>query len=166
MNVSAPGVSQKLPPGAHAVQVDVGDHANVAAAARQSKDALGKIYILINCAGVTGATAPVQEYAVESWLQVMNVNLNDTFYGCREIVPLMIAGGYGRIVNIASVAGKEGNPKASAYSASKAGVIGFTKSLGKELATSGITVNCVTPATFESLILDQLPKSQIDYMRS
>jgi NAD(P)-dependent dehydrogenase (short-subunit alcohol dehydrogenase family) len=166
VNVSAPGVSQKLPPGAHAVQVDVGNHANVAAAARQSKDALGKIDILINCAGITGATATVQDYAVDSWLQVMNVNLNGTFYCCREIVPLMIAGGYGRIVNIASVAGKEGNPKASAYSASKAGVIGFTKSLGKELATSGILVNCVTPATFESPILDQLPQAQIDYMRS
>jgi 3-oxoacyl-[acyl-carrier protein] reductase len=95
---------------------------------------------------------------------VINVNLNGTFYCCREVGPLMI--GYGRIVNIASVAGKEGNPKASAYSASKAGVIGLTKSLGKELATSGILVNCVTPATFESPILDQLPKSQIDYMRS
>ena len=97
---------------------------------------------------------------------MMNVNLNGTFCCCREIVPLMIAGGYGRIMNIASVAGKEGKPKASAYSASKAGVIGFTQSLGKELATSGILVNCVTPATFESPILDQLPKSQIDYMRS
>lgn len=96
----------------------------------------------------------------------MNVNLNGTFYCCREIVPLMIAGGYGRIVNIASVAGKEENPKASAYSASKAGVIGLTKSLGKELATSGILVNCITPATFESPILDQLPQAQIDYMRS
>jgi NAD(P)-dependent dehydrogenase (short-subunit alcohol dehydrogenase family) len=166
LNVSAPGANQKLPPGVHAVQVDVGNHANVAAAARQSKDALGTIDILINCAGITGATALVQDYAVESWLQVMNVNLNGTFYCCREIVPLMIAGGYGRIVNIASVAGKEGNPKASAYSASKAAVIGFTKSLGKELATSGILVNCVTPATFESPILDQLPQAQIDYMRS
>ena len=103
---------------------------------------------------------------MESWLQVINVNLNGTFYCCREIVPLMLAHGYGRIVNIASVAGKEGNPQASAYSASKAGVIGFTKSLGKELATKGILVNSITPATFESPILDQLPQSQIDYMRS
>ena len=166
VNVSAPGASQKLPPGVHAVHVYVGNHANVAAAARQSHDALGKIDILVNCAGITGATAAVQDYAVESWLQVMNVKLNGTFYCCREIVPLMIAGGYGRIVNIASVAGKEGNPKASAYSASKAGVIGFTKSLGKELATSGVLVNCITPATFESPILDQLPQAQIDYMRS
>ena len=96
----------------HAVQVDVGNHAKVAAqAARQSQDALGKIDILINCAGITGATAPVKDYPVDSWLQVMNVNLNGTFYCCREIVPLMIASGYGRIVNIASVAGKEGNPE-------------------------------------------------------
>lgn len=165
LNVSSPA-SQKLPPGAHAVHVDVGNYANVAAAALQSREALGKIDILINCAGITGATAPVQDYDIASWLQVMNVNLNGTFYCCREIVPLMIAGGYGRIVNIASVAGKEGNPKASAYSASKAGVIGLTKSLGKELATSGILVNCVTPATFESPILDQLPQAQIEYMRS
>jgi 3-oxoacyl-[acyl-carrier protein] reductase len=96
----------------------------------------------------------------------MDVNLNGTFYCCREIVPSMAARGYGRIVNIASVAGKEGNPKASAYSASKAGVIALTKSLGKELATSGILVNCITPATFESPILSQMPQSQVDYMRS
>jgi 3-oxoacyl-[acyl-carrier protein] reductase len=120
----------------------------------------------VNSAVITGATVPVIDFPVDSWLQVMDVNLNGTFYCCREIVPMMTAQGYGRIINIASVAGKEGNPRASAYSASKAAVIGFTKSLGKELATSGVLVNCVTPATFESPILDQLPKSQIDYMRS
>jgi len=151
---------------AHTVRVNVRNHDEVAAAALQSRAALGKIDILINCAGITGATAPVHEYPVESWLQVLDVNLNGTFYCCRQIVPLMLPAGYGRIVNIASVAGKEGNPNASAYSASKAGVIGLTKSLGKELATSGILVNCVTPATFESPILAQLPQSQIDYMRS
>jgi NAD(P)-dependent dehydrogenase (short-subunit alcohol dehydrogenase family) len=150
----------------HTVQVDIGSQEEVAAAVRQSKAALGKIDILVNCAGITGATVPVLEFPIDSWLQVMNVNLNGTFYCCREITPLMVAQGYGRIVNIASVAGKEGNPNASAYSASKAGVIGFTKSLGKELARSGILVNCVTPATFESPILDQLPPSQIEYMRS
>jgi NAD(P)-dependent dehydrogenase (short-subunit alcohol dehydrogenase family) len=150
----------------HAVQVNVGSHADVVAAARKSQEALGGVDILVNCAGITGATALVQDYAIDSWLQVMNVNLNGLFYCCREVVPLMAAGGYGRIVNIASVAGKEGNPNASAYSASKAGVIGFTKSLGKELATQGVLVNCVTPATFVSPILDQLPQSQIDYMRS
>jgi NAD(P)-dependent dehydrogenase (short-subunit alcohol dehydrogenase family) len=148
------------------LRVDVGNHKEVAEAAGQSRDALGKIDILVNCAGITGATVPVQEFPLESWLQVINVNLNGTFYCCREIVPLMLSQGYGRIVNIASVAGKEGNPQASAYSASKAGVIGFTKSLGKELATKGILVNSITPATFESPILDQLPQSQIDYMRS
>jgi len=96
----------------------------------------------------------------------MDVNVNGLFYCCRFVAPFMLENFYGRIVNISSVAGKEGNPNASAYSASKAGVIGFTKSLGKELATSGILVNCVTPATFESPILAQLPQSQVDYMRS
>jgi 3-oxoacyl-[acyl-carrier protein] reductase len=150
----------------HVVRIDVGSYDEVVQAARASRDALGRIDILVNCAGITGATVPVQDFPVESWLQVVNVNLNGTFYCCREIVPRMLENGYGRIVNIASVAGKEGNPKASAYSASKAAVIGFTKSLGKELATSGILVNSITPATFESPILDQLPQSQIDYMRS
>ena len=150
----------------HTVRVDVGKYEEVAAAAKASKAALSRVDILVNCAGITGATAPVQEFPVDSWLQVINVNLNAIFFCCREVVPMMLEQGYGRIVNIASVAGKEGNPKASAYSASKAGVIGFTKSLGKELATSGVLVNCITPATFESPILDQLPQSQIDYMRS
>lgn len=157
--------AQKLG-GAHTVQVHVGHHPDVADAARRSFEALGRIDILVNSAGITGATVPVQDFPVDNWLQVMDVNLNGIFYCCREIVPLMLTQGYGRIINIASVAGKEGNPKASAYSASKAGVIGLTKSLGKELATSGILVNCITPATFESPILEQLPQSQIDYMRS
>jgi len=157
--------AQKLG-GAHTVPLHVGHHPEVAQAAKQAFEALGRIDILVNSAGITGATVPVQDFPVDSWLQVIDVNLNGIFYCCREIVPLMRVGGYGRIVNIASVAGKEGNPNASAYSASKAGVIGFTKSLGKELATSGILANCITPATFESPILDQLPKSQIDYMRS
>ena len=142
------------------------NHQEVAEAAHQSKNALGRVDILINSAGITGATVAVQDFPVESWLQVININLNGTFYCCREIVPIMQVQGCGRIVNIASVAGKEGNPKASAYSASKAGVIGFTKSMGKELATSGILVNSITAATFESPILDQLPPSQIEYVRS
>ena len=119
------------------------DHGAVVAAAKATKEALGKIDILVASAGITGATAPVSEFPVESWLRVINVNLNGLFFCCREIVPLMKENGYGRIVNIASVAGKEGNPNASAYSASKAGVIGLTKSLGKELATQGILVNCM-----------------------
>jgi NAD(P)-dependent dehydrogenase (short-subunit alcohol dehydrogenase family) len=150
----------------HAVRVDVANHSEVVEAARQSREALGRVDVLINSAGITGATVPVQEFPLDSWLQVINVNLNGTFYCCREIVPIMLEQGYGRIVNVASVAGKEGNPRMSAYSASKAAVIGFTKSLGKELATGGVLVNCVTPATFKSPILDQLPQSQVEYMRS
>jgi 3-oxoacyl-[acyl-carrier protein] reductase len=150
----------------HTVTVDVCDHDQVAAAAAKSNEALGKIDVLINSAGITGTTAPVAQFPVESWLRVLDVNLNGLFYCCREVVPYMVKQHYGRIINIASVAGKEGNPNASAYSASKAGVIGLTKSLGKELATSGVMVNCITPATFESPILSQLPQSQIDYMRS
>jgi 3-oxoacyl-[acyl-carrier protein] reductase len=151
---------------AHVITVDVSNFDQVAAAARQSNDALGKIDILINSAGITGSTVPVTQFPVDNWLHVLDVNLNGLFYCCREIVPYMVQQHYGRIINIASVAGKEGNPNASAYSASKAGVIGFTKSLGKELATTGVLVNSITPATFESPILNQLPQSQIDYMRS
>lgn len=150
----------------HIVTLDITDPKAVAAAAKETARALGKIDILIASAGITGATVPVHEFPIESWQHVINVNLNGLFYCCREIVPFMLENGYGRIVNIASVAGKEGNPNASAYSASKAGVIGLTKSLGKELATKNVTANCITPATFESPILEQLPQSQVDYMRS
>ncbi len=146
--------------------LDVSDPDAVAAAAKASAKALGKIDILVCSAGITGATAPVHEYPVDSWRSVIDINLNGLFYCCRAITPFMLENGYGRIVNIASVAGKEGNPNASAYSASKAGVIGLTKSLGKELAGKGVIANCLTPATFESPILKQLPQSQIDYMRS
>jgi len=149
-----------------AIAFDVADNAAVERAAAESLKLLGHIDILVNSAGITGATAPVDSYPVESWLNVINVNLNGLFYCCRAVVPHMVASGYGRIVNVASVAGKEGNPNASAYSASKAGVIGLTKSLGKELATRGVIANAITPATFESPILDQLPQSQVDYMRS
>ncbi|WP_443751071.1 SDR family NAD(P)-dependent oxidoreductase [Asticcacaulis solisilvae] len=147
------------------VALDVSNLDAVKAAAAQSKDILGRIDILINSAGITGATVPVWEFPVDSWLKVMEINLNGTFYTCREVIPFMLENGYGRIVNVASVAGKEGNPNASAYSASKAGVIGFTKSLGKELATKGVIVNALTPATFESPILAQLPPSQVEYMK-
>lgn len=150
----------------HVVALDVSDQAAVAAAARESAEALGKVDILVCSAGITGATATVWEYPVDSWSRVIDINLNGLFYCNREVVPYMLANGYGRIVNLASVAGKEGNPNASAYSASKAGVIGFTKSLGKELAGKGVIANALTPATFESPILDQLPQSQVDYMRS
>jgi 3-oxoacyl-[acyl-carrier protein] reductase len=151
---------------AHIVALDVSDQAAVEAAAADTFAALRRIDVLIASAGITGATGPVQEYPIDSWRQVIDINLNGIFYCSRALVPFMLRHGYGRIVNVASVAGKEGNPNASAYSASKAGVIGFTKSLGKELAGSGIIANALTPATFESPILAQLPQSQVDYMRS
>lgn len=148
------------------IAVDVSNAESVAEAATTSVALLGKIDILVNAAGITGATQPVWDFPLDSWLRVMDINLNGLFYCCRSVVPYMFANNYGRIVNIASVAGKEGNPNASAYSASKAGVIGLTKSLGKELATKNVIVNALTPATFDSPILDQLPQSQVDYMRS
>jgi NAD(P)-dependent dehydrogenase (short-subunit alcohol dehydrogenase family) len=148
------------------VALDISDPAAVAEAARATHTALGRIDILINSAGITGATVPLIEFPIDSWRKVMDVDVNGLFYCCRAVVPLMLQTGYGRIVNISSVAGKEGNPNASAYSASKAAVLGLTKSLGKELAMKGILVNAVTPATFESPILKGVPQSQIDYMRS
>ena len=151
---------------AHVQALDGSDHAAVAAAAKNSAAALGRVDILVCSAGITGATATVWEYPADSFQRVIDINLNGLFYCNREVVPFMLENGYGRIVNLASVAGKEGNPNASAYSASKAGVIGFTKSLGKELAGKGVIANALTPATFESPILDQLPQSQVDYMRS
>ncbi len=150
----------------HSIAFDVTDRAAVERAAAETHAKFGRIDVLVNSAGITGATAPVQDFPVESWLQVIDVNLNGVFYCCRAVVPYMLAQAYGRIVNVSSVAGKEGNPNASAYSASKAAVIGFTKSLGKELATCGVIANAVTPATFESPILQQLPQSQVDYMLS
>lgn len=151
---------------AHTVALDVADPDAVAAAADASNKALGRIDILVASAGITGATVPVQDFPLDSWKRVVDINLNGVFYCARAVVPYMLANRYGRIVNVASVAGKEGNPNASAYSASKAGVIGFTKSLGKELAGKGVIANSLTPATFESPILEQLPPSQVEYMRS
>jgi NAD(P)-dependent dehydrogenase (short-subunit alcohol dehydrogenase family) len=162
MDAEALAEAQRLTGAEHSIALDVADHGAVTRAAAESYARLGRIDILVASAGITGATSPVHEFPVDSWQRVMDVNLNGLFYCCREVVPFMLEGGYGRIVNVASVAGKEGNPNASAYSASKAGVIGFTKSLGKELATKGVIVNCLTPATFESPIL----QSQVDYMRS
>jgi 3-oxoacyl-[acyl-carrier protein] reductase len=166
LNPGALAAAKKETGATHTVALDVSDAKAVEAAAAESQKALGKIDILINSAGITGATHTVVDYPIDSWLKVMDVNVNGLFYCCRMIVPLMLQNGYGRIVNISSVAGKEGNPNASSYSASKAAVLGFTKSLGKELATKGVIVNAVTPATFESPILKQVPQSHIDYMRS
>jgi len=127
---------------------------------------LGVPDILVNSAGVAGPNATVAEYDFAQWQQVMNINLNGTFLVNRVCVPGMINKGYGRILNIASIAGKEGNPNACAYSASKAGVIGLTKSLGKELAAYDIAVNCVTPAAARTRIFDQMSQEHIDYMLS
>jgi len=148
------------------VAVDVGDHASVVDAVRLTAARQPAIDILVNSAGITGLNVKLWDYPPEQWLQVMQVNLNGLFYCCREIVPLMRGRDYGRIVNIASVAGKEGNPNASAYSASKAAVIGLTKSLGKELAGTGIRVNCVTPAAVKTAMFDQMSAAHIEFMLS
>ena len=126
----------------------------------------GKIDIFINNAGITGMNKTVVDYPLDEWNKVINLNLNAVFYCCKAVVPFMIKNNYGRIVNIASIAGKEGNPNASAYSTSKAGVIGLTKSLGKELAQNNIAVNCVTPAAAKTRIFDQMTDEHINYMLS
>src|SRR6202040_230484 len=126
----------------------------------------GKIDILVNNAGITGGNAPLWELAPEVWRRVVEINLVAPYLTCRAVVPHMVRAGYGRIVNVASIAGKEGNPSASHYSASKAGLIGLTKSLGKELATRNILVNCVTPAAAKTEIFPQMKPEQIDYMFS
>lgn len=151
---------------AHTVALDVTDSAAVHRAAEATAGALGKIDILVASAGITGPNRTVWDYPVEAWDKVIDVNLNGVFYCNRAVVPFMRTNGYGRIVNIASIAGKEGNPNASAYSASKAGVIGLTKSLGKELADTEIRVNCVTPAAVKTAIFDQMTQQQIDWMLS
>ena len=126
----------------------------------------GKIDIFVNNAGIAGMNTTVAEYPLDEWKKVMNLNLNSVFYCCKAVVPFMLKNDYGRIVNIASIAGKEGNPNASAYSTSKAGVIGLTKSLGKELANKNIAVNCVTPAAAKTKIFDQMTEEHINYMLS
>ena len=149
-----------------AVACDVTRLADVERARDDTIKVLGRIDILVNNAGIAGKNATTWDYPAEEWAQVMRVNLDGPFYCCRAIAPGMIAQGYGRIVNIASVAGKEGNPNASAYSVSKAGVIALTKSLGKELAGYDIAVNCITPAAARTAIFDQMTQAHIDYMLS
>ncbi|MGB1388953.1 MAG: SDR family NAD(P)-dependent oxidoreductase [Paracoccaceae bacterium] len=149
-----------------AFAVDVSDWANVQAAAAATQEATGRIDIMVNSAGIAGDVETVENYSVDHFAHVVAVNLLGTFHTNKAVVPAMRAQGYGRIVNIASVAGKEGNPNASAYSASKAGVIGFTKSLGKELSDLDIAVNCVTPAAARTRIFDQMTQAHIDFMLS
>lgn len=150
----------------HTVAVDVCEHASVVRAVQQTVAYAPAIDVLVNCAGITGPNAKVWDYPPEQWQQVMQVNLTGLFHCCREVVPLMRERNYGRIVNIASVAGKEGNPNASAYSASKAAVIALTKSLGKELADTGVRVNCVTPAAVKTAIFEQMTPEHIAFMLS
>ncbi len=150
----------------HTVRLDITDPDAVQAAAEATAKALGKIDIMVTSAGITGPNHTTWEYPVPAWDRVIDVNLKGVFYSNRAVVPFMQQNGYGRIVNIASIAGKEGNPMASAYSASKAGVIGLTKSLGKELAASEIRVNCVTPAAVRTPLFSQMTQTQIDWMLS
>jgi 3-oxoacyl-[acyl-carrier protein] reductase len=147
-------------------QADVSDPAGVAAAFAGTEAAFGRVDILICSAGIAGPTHTLADYPAEAWRKVQAVNLDGTFLCCQAVVPGMVARNYGRIVNIASIAGKEGNPNAAAYSASKAGVIALSKSLGKELAQHDIAVNCVTPATANTRILEQVSQEFIDYMLS
>jgi NAD(P)-dependent dehydrogenase (short-subunit alcohol dehydrogenase family) len=149
-----------------AVGVDVADYAAIEKARDQTLAALARIDILVNSAGIAGPIAKLWEHTPEQWDQVIRINLTGQFNCCKALVPGMIARNYGRIANIASIAGKEGNPNASAYSASKAGIIGMTKSLGKELATYNIAVNAIAPAAAKTAILDTVSKEHIDYMLS
>ena len=147
-------------------EVDVTDFEVIEKSIKELELKFGKIDIFVNNAGITGMNAKVWEYPLEEWKKVIELNLNSTFYCCKAIVPHMVKNNYGRIINIASIAGKEGNPNASAYSTSKAGVIGLTKSLGKELADKNIAVNCVTPAAAKTRIFDQMTDEHINYMLS
>lgn len=148
------------------IRTDVSDLDNVLAARDETERFFGRIDVLINSAGIAGPASPMADYPVNMWRKVQSVNVDGTFHTCRAVVPGMVARNYGRIVNIASIAGKEGNPNASAYSASKAAVIAITKSLGKEMAQHDIAVNCITPATAQTRILEQVSQEFIDYMLS
>jgi NAD(P)-dependent dehydrogenase (short-subunit alcohol dehydrogenase family) len=148
----------------HSVAIDVTDLAAVERAAAATSEALGGIDILVANAGIAGPNHMLWEYPADAWRQVIEIDLNAVFYCCRAVVPLMIAQNYGRIVNVASIAGKEGNPSASAYAAAKAGVIALTKALGKELASYDIAVNCITPAAARTRIFDQITQEFVDFM--
>ncbi|HET9717460.1 MAG TPA: SDR family NAD(P)-dependent oxidoreductase [Pseudolabrys sp.] len=148
------------------VAADVSDYASVERARDETVNAFGSIDILVNNAGISGPNVKTWEYPLEAWRKVVSIDLDGPFHCCRAVAPLMIAQNYGRIVNIASVAGKEGNPNAPAYSAAKAGLIALTKSLGKELAAYDISVNCITPAAAKTAIFDQMTQEHIDFMLS
>lgn len=147
-------------------KVDVSNYQEVETAAAAAQETLGGIEILVNAAGIAGVNVPLTDYPLDVWNSVMDVNLNGIFHTCRAIVPIMQKSNYGRIANISSMAGKDGNPNASAYSVSKAAVIGLTKSLGKELATSNIGVNVICPAVIMTEMLQDVSQDQLDYMLS
>ena len=149
-----------------AIECDQVNWADVQSASAKTLAAFGSIDILVNNAGISGPNATVADYPIEDWAQVINIDLTGVFHVCKAVVPAMTAKGYGRIINVASIAGKEGNPNAAAYSAAKAGVIALTKSLGKELAGQDIAVNCITPAAARTAIFDQMSQTHIDYMLS
>ena len=165
-DAAATQAAVKLGARAAAVRVDVADYASVIDAVKRTLAKSPRIDALVNSAGITGPNTKVWDYPTEAWRQVFEVNVHGLFQCCREIAPLMRQQGYGRIVNIASVAGKDGNPNASAYSASKAAVIALTKSLGKELADVDVRVNCVTPAAVKTAIFDQMSPEHIQFMLS
>lgn len=146
------------------IALDVTDPAQVSEAVNRVVSTAGSLEILVNNAGIAGKAAPIWEQSDEDWHRVMAINIHGPFYLCRAVLPLMRAKGYGRIVNIASIAGKEGNPNMVAYSASKAAIIGLTKSIAKEVASEGICINAVSPAVIRTKILDQLTPAQVDYM--
>ena len=159
-------IQNNLGSSSYAINVDVSDENSVKNAANLVRKDIGTPSVLVNCAGVAGDNATVEKTEVDEWRRVININLTGTFICCKEVVSDMIKNNYGRIVNIASVAGKEGNPNAAHYSASKSGVITFTRSLGKELASTGILVNCITPAVIETEMLAQVSDEQKAYMVS
>ncbi len=152
--------------GATAFPLDVTSEASWAEAVQAATDAFAKIDILVNNAGIAGRSAPAWELSVDEWRQVLDIDLTGVFLGCRAALPGMIERGYGRIVNIASIAGKEGNPNAVPYSAAKSGVIGLTKAIAKEVATKGVIINAIAPAVIETEILKQVTQQHIDYMTS
>ena len=155
-----------LGPAASAIEVNIADYGSVAAAAAEVEKGFGRLDILVNSAGIAGKNATLDEYELDEWHRVIAIDLNGAFYVNRAVLPGMKQRNYGRIVNIASIAGKEGNPNASAYAAAKGGVIAMTKAVGKECAKYDIAINCITPATAKTRILDELKPEFIDYMLS
>lgn len=165
-DISQPGLDAVASEFAHRVVMDQASDGSVAEATESTLREFGAVDVLVVSAGITGPNVPLAEYPVDEWRRVMDVNVNGTFFVNRAIVPAMVARGYGRIVNVASVAGKEGNPNASAYSSSKAAVICMTKSLAKELVRTGVCANSIAPAAVQTPIFDQMLQSHIDFMLS